>query len=308
MDIMLDHKLTIFYHLAKNPNTTRVAEELLLSQPAISKSIRELEKELSITLFNREKGRLLLTEAGKYLLTETEQLLRKEREILFELGKMRNTFTGTLFIGASTTLSQYVLPEILATFTRMTSDIKIHVMSGNTAYIEKEILADNLHLAFIEGTPTQPGIHYIPYLKDEIVLVCGGSNQIPDTIPLKKLMDLDFVFREKDSGTYHIIRKHLEEAGIPIHQLHDNLILGSTEGIKQYLRYSDCFALLSVYSIREELSRGILKVVDIENFSIARTFYAIHRQGEPDPYAAKFLGFLQKKIKSPEEEIIRNRK
>lgn len=295
---MLDHKYKVFYHLAKNPNTTRVAEELYLSQPAISKNIRELEKELGITLFHREKGRMQLTEAGKYLLAETEQLFKKEREILFEVDRMRSNFHGTLQIGASTTLSQYVLPEMLARFTASTTDFKINVMSGNTNQIEQAIIADNCHLAFIEGTPTHPDIHYIPFLQDEIVLVCAGNNPAPEIISKEELCRQCFVFREKGSGTYNVIKKHLSQLGISIHELHDQLILGTTEGIKQYLRHSNCFALLSVYSIRDELASGVLKVVEIEGLSIERTFYAIHRQGEPDPYARKFLDFIIRNRKS----------
>lgn len=289
---MLDHKYKVFYHLAKNPNTTKVAEELYLSQPAISKSIRELEKELGITLFHREKGRMQLTEAGRFLLTEAEQLFRKEREILYEIDKMKDTFNGTLHLGASTTLSQYILPEKLAHFTAKNANIKVNLISGNTGQIEQEILANNLQLAFIEGTPTHPDLHYIPYLQDEIVLVCASENPIPETISKKELSTLGFVFREKGSGTYHIIRKHLKEAGILIHELHAQLVLGTTEGIKQYLRHSDCFALLSIYSIQEELISGKLKIVEIEGLNIERMFYVIHRQGEIDPYAQNFLEFV----------------
>lgn len=82
---MLDHKLTIFYHTAKHLNTTKAAEILRLSQPAISKSIKELEKGLGITLFDREKGRLILTPAGKYLLEQSEELIERERIITFNL-------------------------------------------------------------------------------------------------------------------------------------------------------------------------------------------------------------------------------
>ena len=217
---MLDHKFKVFYHLAKNPNTTQVAQELYLSQPAISKNIRELEKELGITLFHRDKGRMSLTTAGHYLLAETELLLQKEREISFELDKMRNTFNGTLYLGASTTLSQYVLPGILAGFTTQNPEIKINLASGNTDQIEKEILANNIHLAFIEGTPTQPDIHYIPYLRDEIVLVCAANNPTPESISREELLNLRFVQREKGSGTYHVIKKYLAAIGIPIHSLH----------------------------------------------------------------------------------------
>ena len=86
---MLDHKLTIFYHTAKHLNTTKAAEILRLSQPAISKSIKELEKGLGITLFDREKGRLMLTPAGKYLLEQSEELIERERIITFNLQHMK---------------------------------------------------------------------------------------------------------------------------------------------------------------------------------------------------------------------------
>ena len=292
--MLLDHKYKVFFHLAKTPNTTKVAEELLLSQPAVSKNIKELEKELGITLFHREKGRLLLTPAGQYLFAETERLIQKEREINFQIGKMRDCFKGTLHIGASTTLSQYVLPEVLAHFKKYQPQINIHLTSGNTDQIEQEILSDNQQLAFIEGTPTQPDIHYIPYLKDEIVLVTASATTIPETISRNEFIKLPFVFREKGSGTYHIIRKQLKEAGIDINELSHQLTLGSTEGIKHYLLHSGSFALLSIYSIREELASGKLKLIEIEDLLIHRMFYIIHRQGEADPYAKQFMEFAMK--------------
>lgn len=291
---MLDHKYKVFYHLAKTPNTTKVAEELLLSQPAISKNIKELEKELGITLFNRIKGRMQLTEAGQFLLDETEIFIRKEREINFKMNKMRDSFKGTLHIGASTTLSQYILPEVLARFKTRYPEIAVSLVSGNTAQIEQEILAGNLHLAFIEGTPTQPDIHYIPFLEDEIVLVSAALNAAPDNISLEQFRQLPLVLREKGSGTYHIIRKQLQQAGIDLTSLECQLILGSTEGIKHYLLHSDCFALLSIYSIREELASGKLKLTEIDHLSINRTFYIIHRQGEPDSYARLFMDYIQR--------------
>ena len=106
--------------------------------------MENLEKELGITLFNRIKGRMQLTEAGQYLYSEIEILVRKEREINFRIDKMKHTFTGTLHIGASTTLSQYVLPETLVRFKNASPQMAISLMSGNTAQIEQEIVTGNL--------------------------------------------------------------------------------------------------------------------------------------------------------------------
>ena len=156
-----------------------------------------------------------LTEAGQYLYSEIEILVRKEREINFRIDKMKHTFTGTLHIGASTTLSQYVLPETLVRFKNASPQMAISLMSGNTAQIEQEIVTGNLHVAFIEGTPTQPDLHYISFLRDEIVLVTGAETKIPEHISTGAYSPNSHSFCvEQGSGTYHVIRNQLAQAGI----------------------------------------------------------------------------------------------
>lgn len=294
---MLDHKLTIFYHTAKYLSTTKAAEELHLSQPAISKSIKELEKELEVTLFEREKGRFVLTPAGKYLLEKSEDLLDKEREIEFGIHQMKHEFSGTLSIGASTTLSQYILPGMLAPFRERFPHIRINLISGNTNQIEQEILHRNIQLAFIEGSPSEPDIHYIPFLQDEIVLVTSTRNPSKEVITLEELKQLKFVFRENGSGTYKIIQQQLAKSNIRMEELNQQITIGTTEGIKQYLKHSDCYALVSVFSIREELASGKLKIIDIQELEISRELYAIHKQGYLDPYGNKLLQYCVKNKK-----------
>ena len=299
---MLDHKLTIFYHTAKHLNTTKAAEILRLSQPAISKSIKELEKGLGITLFDREKGRLMLTPAGKYLLEQSEELIERERIITFNLQHMKKEFSGTLHIGASTTLSQYILPEYLARFRETHPYIEINLISGNTYQIEQELLDKNIQLAFIEGVPSQTDIHYIPFLKDEIVLVTSAKNDSPESITKEQLKTLKFVVREEGSGTYNIIQRQLSAAGMSINELNQQIVIGSTEGIKQYLKHSDCYALVSVFSIQDELSCGLLKIIDIDDIEISRTLYAIHKQGTIDPYAELLLDSANPEIENRNDD------
>lgn len=105
------------------------------------------------------------------------------------------------------------------------------------------------------------------------------------------MSNYNFVFREKGSGTYHVIKKQLAASNIPINTLNAQLILGTTEGIKQYIQYSDCLAFLSIHSIYQELKDKQLRIIETQGLSIERVFHAIHRQGEPDPYAQRFLNF-----------------
>ena len=171
--------------------------------------------------------------------------------------------------------------------------IEINLISGNTYQIEQELLDKNIQLAFIEGVPSQTDIHYIPFLKDEIVLVTSAKNDSPESITKEQLKTLKFVVREEGSGTYNIIQRQLSAAGMSINELNQQIVIGSTEGIKQYLNHSDCYALVSVFSIQDELSCGLLKIIDIDDLEISRTLYAIHKQGTIDPYAELLLRFCE---------------
>ena len=102
---------------------------------------------------------------------------------------------------------------------------------------------------------------------------------------------LKFVVREEGSGTYNIIQRQLSASGMSINELNQQIVIGSTEGIKQYLKHSDCYALVSVFSVQDELACGLLKIIDIDDFEITRTLYAIHKQGTIDPYAELLLRF-----------------
>lgn len=288
---MIDHKYKVFHQLCLTPSTSQAAEILGLTQPAVSKSIRELEKELGLSLFVRTRNGMVPTESGKILAARMEKLVAEERNLMFELSNLGNTARCELKVGGSTTLAQYVLPPVISGFLREWPQLSMVLTNGNTQQIEEAVLNQKLHLAFIEGNKTRNDLHYIPYLKDELVLVCSAKARYPSHIVKEELPQGKFIFRERGSGTYHVIRKKMEEAGVDIHNLESRLRIGTTEGIKQYLQQSDAVALLSVYSIRNELAQGILKIIEIEDLHFERTFHAIHLQGEPDPYAGKFLEY-----------------
>ena len=186
---------------------------------------------------------------------------------------------------------------MLAPFRERFPHIRINLISGNTNQIEQEILHRNIQLAFIEGSPSEPDIHYIPFLQDEIVLVTSTRNPSKEVITLEELKQLKFVFRENGSGTYKIIQQQLAKSNIRMEELNQQITIGTTEGIKQYLKHSDCYALVSVFSIREELASGKLKIIDIQELEISRELYAIHKQGYLDPYANKLLQYCVKNKK-----------
>ena len=127
----MDFRLKVFHSVACNLSFTKASRELFISQPAISKHIHELEVQYKTPLFERTGSQIRLTRAGELLFSHTHSLLASYRQLDFEMNLLTNNFLGDLHLGASTTISQYVLPPVLALFIKMFPDIHVSVLNGN---------------------------------------------------------------------------------------------------------------------------------------------------------------------------------
>ncbi len=148
---MFDFRLKVFNTVAKRLNFTRAAEELFITQPAVTKHIQEIEVFYKCKLFERNGTKIKLTTAGLSLLKYTEILFEVYRDLEFELSVLNENAKGTLMLGASTTIAQYVLPKYLALFKQKFPDIKIELTNGNTEYIENLLVENKIDLGLIEG-------------------------------------------------------------------------------------------------------------------------------------------------------------
>lgn len=279
---MLDFRLKVFYIVAKRLNFTKAAEELFITQPAVSKHIHEIEAFYKSKLFERNGTRIKLTPAGEILLRYAEEILNIYRDIEFDLAALTKDVKGTLKIGASTTVAQYFIPEHLASFKRKFPDLKIALFVNNTEHIENLLLENKINLGIVEGQTKRKNIKYIPLVKDEIVLCTSAFNPTSKktAIALKDLPQLPLVIRESGSGTLEVIIAALKKAGLNFSTLTIDMEFESTESIKSYLLSSNSYAFLSVASIFKELKNGELKIVDIKELEIERFFYCITQQGD----------------------------
>ena len=140
---MDDFRLKVFASAAKNLNFSKCAEQMHISQPAVSKHISELENHFGVSLFKRGNTGVSLTKAGKILLSFSEKLIEQYRIMEYEMGLQKGAVTGSLNIGASTTVAQYFLPPILAGFMERFDGVRISVKSGNSENIEKWLNAEH---------------------------------------------------------------------------------------------------------------------------------------------------------------------
>jgi DNA-binding transcriptional LysR family regulator len=287
----MDFRLKVFFTVANRLSFTKAATELFITQPAISKHIQELEEQYKIKLFDRSGSKISLTKAGELLLKHTKNIFEIYREIDFDLSTLINQQQGTLRLGASTTISQYIIPPLLARFHQKLQDIKVNLLNGNTEQIESALLNKEIEIGIVEGQSKNQSIKYTKFLKDELVLVCNSKNPLvnKEEITKENLKTMRFLMREQGSGTLEVIEYALKPFEIKLSQLTIEMQLGSTESIKSYLMNSDCVAFISIHAINKELKNNELTIIDVKNLMIERFFYIITLQGKTDSLSELFI-------------------
>jgi DNA-binding transcriptional LysR family regulator len=291
---MLDFRLRVFHTVAKLLNFTKAAGVLNVTQPAVTKHIKELEQEYKVTLFDRQPNALALTEAGQLLYRHAINIMEQYELLDFDMNAIHNKLIGDLHLGASTTIAQYVLGPVLASFHQRYPDVQVHLANENSNHIIQLLLQKDIDMGLIEGKTNNNSVQYTRYIEDELVLVCNAKNPLykKQDAPLVDITTLPFVMREGDSGTYEILEEHLKKAGINIARLKVKMHLASTEGIKQFVEHSDHFAFMSIYAVANELNRGALRVVNVKGLDMYRHFHIVQRQGQPLPIADSFIKFI----------------
>jgi DNA-binding transcriptional LysR family regulator len=293
---MLEFRLKVFYTVAKRLNFTKAAMELYISQPAVTKHIKELEGIYKTSLFERSGNKkIVLTTAGETLLQYADQLLDVYRELEFDMNLLISQHSGVLRIGASTTIAQYIIPPVLAQFHKKFKDLQVHLVTGNTEDIERLLLNKEIEIGIIEGISRNPQIKYVEYLDDELVLVCAGNNLTikKDTIKPEELKNYPLLLREPGSGTLDVIAHALKPHHIKLADLQIEMQLGGTESIKSYLLHSNCLAFLSIHAILKELKNNECRIIDIKGLSIERPFYFIQPHGQPSSLSELFVRFAR---------------
>ncbi|MGL5235591.1 MAG: LysR family transcriptional regulator [Empedobacter falsenii] len=293
---MFDFRLKVFDTVAKRLNFTKAANELNITQPAVTKHIKEIELNLNIKLFERNGTKIKLTKAGEILLKYTEEIFSVYQKMEFEIGQLQEKQKGILRLGSSTTIAQYVLPPILAEFRKRFPEIQLSLMIQNSERIEELLGNHKIDVGLIEAQIKNRTFHYFPFMKDEIVLVSRQNHSIStkNNIKLDDLKNIPLVFREPGSGTLETIDLALKSKNIKLNELNIEIQLGSTESIKSYVLHSDALAFLSIQSILQELKNQTLTIIDIKNLVIERNFNFIIPEGDQSKLVNLFINFCNR--------------
>jgi DNA-binding transcriptional LysR family regulator len=278
----LNH-LAVFHAVAEEGSVSRGAERLHVSQPAVSKQLRELERSLGMALFYRLSTGVRLTNAGQLLWTYSKQLFALETEAEGAMHDLRELRRGTLTVGASTTIGSYLLPDICAAYSTLYPGISLRLEINNTVHTIKLLLDNAVDLALTEGFVELPHLTAETFLQDKIVAVTAPNHPLAqkEAVSLGELADFPLILRECGSGTREVVERALVERDITIAPA---MTLGHTEAIKRAVVGGAGWAFLSRLAVEHEAKTGRLHILQVEGWEVQRPF---HRLKLSDKYEGR---------------------
>lgn len=288
--------LAIFFAVAEEGSVTRAADRLYISQPAVSKQLRELEKSLGMALFHRLSTGVRLTDAGELLHGYARSIFALETEAEQALSELRHLERGHLIVGASTTIGAYLLPEVCAAFREQCPGVEMSLIVDNSAAIERRLTAHEINLALVEGPLPADALQTDILMPDEIVPIAGTEHAISrhQRVTAAEFLAAGLIVREVGSGTRAIIEAELRRREL---EFQPTMSLGNTEAIKRSVAAGAGVALVSSLAIQSELSAGMLRRPHLEDLSIQRSFHRLRLHGQYENRASReFLRLFRASI------------
>jgi len=286
------HLLRLFATVARTGSFSRAAEILHISQPAISKSVRDFEAQVGCRLLDRGPKGVRPTREGEALARHARTLFAAERAAEEELRALRGLHQGSLRVGASTTIATYMLPDHLGAFHRAHPGIELHIVSANTRAIAELMAGHEIDVALVEGPVEDHDLVCEPWRTDAMVLIAAPSHPlaaaagrvVPEMIAGEVL-----IVREPGSGSREVVADALAARGVrPARTLE----IGSTEAIKQVVAAGLGLAIVSAATVKDQVALGRLTVIPWQGFSIKRSLWRLRKPGRLETPAARAFGKL----------------
>ena len=294
--------LRVFLTVAEHEHITRASEELILSQPAVTKTIQHLEQEIGLELIERHGRRIALTHAGHVLHNYARRVFAVEREMEEALSALRDVDAGEVTVAASTTTGVYLLPPILARYHARYPKVTLNITILNSHEIVEETLNWNVDFGLVEGDASSlpQGLRVEVFAHDELVLVVSPKHRwggLPAILPTD-LRDGQLLMREQGSGIREVIEHALLLHDVQVRPL---LTVPDNEAIKQMVMSGVGAAIVSALAVQRELTSGDLVHVPIAGLDLRPELSLVKRTDKQLSRAAQaFCALLHSGTESEE--------
>lgn len=263
---MADRRLQVFHAVARQLSFTKAAEVLFMTQPAVTFQIKQLEEHFNTRLFDRGHGRISLTPAGELVLSYAEKILGLSGEMDVRLAEITGEVGGSLLVGASTTIAEFLLPRILGEFKSKYPNVRPRLIVANSESIETRVAEHTIDIGFIESPSHQPNLQTEICCEDELQVICSPKfplARLKEVTP-QNLADHPFVSREPGSGTREFTEVYLKKHGVDIDHMLPVMELGSPVALLEVVETGLGYAIASRTSVMKSLRLGDLVSIPLK--------------------------------------------
>lgn len=271
---MLSDSLKVFITVADKKNFSKAAKALNLTQPAISFQIQTLEQYYQTMLFDRVNRHVKLTEAGELLLEYALSMNDLQSQLERKMQQLTGHVKGTLMIGASRTVGEYIMPYIICAFKNEYTDVDITLEIYNTKHVEELVLSNHLDVGLVESQVKHDELMFQSILEDELVVVVPITHPWAerDEVTLDELAGEPFIIREPGSGSRLVFEQALIDAEFDVESLNIIMEIGNITAIKSAIISGLGISVMSKWAARDMVEGKMASIVRIKDLKMPRRF------------------------------------
>ena len=276
---MADRRLQVFFMVAKVLSFTKAAETLHMTQPAVTFQVKQLEEFFNTRLFDRTHNKITLTEAGRIVYSYSELILEHYERMNSEVKELTGEVGGSLLIGASTTIAEYMFPNLLGGFKKQFPGVRIRLQVGNTDSIVAMVENNMIDLGVVEAPVYNNNLEVEMCRLDEMVLIVTPNHPLATkkSVLIDEIKDYSYISREEGSGSRAVIDSYIKEQGLSYSDLKVEMELGSPEAVKMAVESGVGIAIVSQTTLSKELKLNTLKAIKL-NPPLTRPFSHIRQK------------------------------
>lgn len=284
-------QLKVFEAVARQRSFSRAAEELFLTQPAVSMQVKQLEEGIGLPLFEQMGKKIFLTEAGQELFHYSRAIAEQLEELEEVLSRMKGLEQGRLKITVVST-ANYFAPQLLASFCQRHVKVTISLDVTNREILLQQLANNETDMAIMGQPPEGQDLTAESFMENPLVVIASPNHALAGQyhIPVQRLAGETFLVREVGSGTRSAMERFFQEYGI---ELHTGMVMSTNEAIKQAVQAGMGLGIVSLHTVALELETRRLAILDVDSFPIMRHWFVVHRQNKRlSPVASGFKEFL----------------
>jgi DNA-binding transcriptional LysR family regulator len=292
-------QLAAFCAVVERRSFSQAAEQLGVTQPAVSLQIRSLEKRLGLQLLDRSGRRVEPTEAGQRLYRSAQRLLALEEQLLAELGgDAEGELTGRLEIGASTGPGGTVIPVVLAEFQQLHPGVHVALAVSDTQHVVEQVARREVELGVVGASRRHRGVVFEPFFRDEVVLAVPRGHRFADSsVSLEELKGEPLVLMQEGAGVRQVIEEELRVAGVRLRDLDVRLELGLQESARSAVVGGYGVTFISRSAIEADIAAGTVAVARVEGLEPSREISLVRSAGRAETRVAQaFVEYARSRL------------